>query len=198
MIFPLQVTSENAFDVLDTLLPEVDVILDAIDGQVEKTALLAASCVKGVPIVTCGGAAGRIDPTKIVVDDLTKSADCRLLFSCKKVLRDHYRLFTKGPSTGNLKKYRPRKWNIAAVFSTEIQKKIEQDKDTSSLRRCDGALGTACFVTGTFGFVAASHVVSMIVNDKLVKPRVLKSAVAALLSQHESQRENRTSTLIEI
>ena len=187
MIFPLKVTADNAIDVVDTLLPEVDVILDAIDGQIEKTALLAASCVKGVPIVTCGGAAGRIDPTKIVVDDLSKCADCRLLFWCKKALRDQYKLFTKGPSSGNIKKYRPRKWKIAAVFSTEVQKKVEQDKDSSSLRRCDGALGTACFVTGTYGFVAASHVVSMIVNDKLVKPKVLKSAVARLLLQHEKK-----------
>ena len=31
--------------------------------------------------------------------------------------------------------------------------------------RNDGALGTACFVTGTFGFVAASRVVEMIVDN---------------------------------
>ena len=188
MIFLLKVTADNAVDVVDTLMPKVDVILDAIDGQIEKTALIAACCVRGVPIVTCGGAAGRSDPTKIIIDDLSKSADCRLLFRCKKALRDEYKLFQKGPSTGNTKKYRPRKWKIAAVFSQELQKSVAQGEDSvSALRRCDGALGTACFVTGTYGFVAASHIISMIVNDNLVKPRVLKSAVAKLVSEHESR-----------
>ena len=160
------------------MLPELIVCLDAIDGQIEKTSLSAACCRRGVPIVTCGGAAGRIDPTQIVCDDLTKAADCRLLFSCRKKLRDQYNLFPKGPSSGNIKKYKPKKWNIAAVFSTEIQKSLANDDDerTSSLRRCDGALGTACFVTGTYGFVAASQFVSMIANRKLKKPRIVKSA----------------------
>ena len=46
--------------------------LDAIDGMYEKTALILAFVNLGIPIVTCGGAAGRMDPTQIVIDDITK------------------------------------------------------------------------------------------------------------------------------
>lgn len=187
------ISVDNAYTIVQNLLPEVDIILDAIDGAIEKTALIAAACVHSLPIVTCGGAAGRIDPTQITCDDLTKCMNCRLLFSCKKRLRDEYKLFTKGPSKkGDIKKFRPRKWRIAAVFSMELQKKVvveeEGDDPISSLRRCDGALGTACFVTGTYGFVAASKVVSMLVNQQLEKPRVLQSAVDRITREQQERQ----------
>jgi tRNA A37 threonylcarbamoyladenosine dehydratase len=50
-------------------------------------------------------------------------------------------------------------------------KKGQDEMVTSSFRTCDGALGTACFVTGTYGFVAASKVVEMIAMDQLVVPK---------------------------
>jgi len=186
------ISVDNAYTIIEKLHPEIDIILDAIDGAIEKTALIAAACVHSIPIVTCGGAAGRTDPTQIVCDDLTKCADCRLLFSCRKRLRDEYRLFAKGPSEkGDIKKYRPRKWRIAAVFSTELRKKVGGDggggEFASSLRQCDGALGTACFVTGTYGFVAASKVVSMIVHEQLVTPRVLQSSVERIKRMHQER-----------
>ena len=175
---------DNAEEIVQTqFIPAgVDIILDSIDGTDEKAALIAAACRNQVPIVTCGGAAGRVDPTQIVCDDLSKSNQCRLLFWCKKQLRDKYKLFPKGPSTKgvNIKKHRTRKWRIWSVFSEEvITKKNDNSSSTSSLRTCDGPLGTACFVTGTYGFVAASKVISMLANeDELIKPKILKSALA--------------------
>jgi tRNA A37 threonylcarbamoyladenosine dehydratase len=56
---------DNANEIVESLKPEVDVILDAIDGTNEKAALIAAACYNGVSIVTCGGAAGRVNPTQI-------------------------------------------------------------------------------------------------------------------------------------
>mmetsp|Transcript_11944 Transcript_11944/g.17470 ORF Transcript_11944/g.17470 Transcript_11944/m.17470 type:complete len:376 (-) Transcript_11944:177-1304(-) len=173
------ISVDNAKDLVEALSSDVDVMLDCIDGHFEKTALIAAACLNNLPIVTCGGAAGRVDPTKIVCGDLSKASQCRLLFWCKKRLRDQYKLFPKGPSDPKLlKKHRVRKWKIWAVYSEEVQKTVDQSKDnsqTSSLRRCDGALGTACFVTGTYGFVAASKVISMIANQELIEPKILNS-----------------------
>ena len=171
---------DNANEIVESLKPEVDVILDAIDGTNEKAALIAAACVNDVSIVTCGGAAGRVDPTQIVCEDLTKSNQCRLLFWCKKQLRDKYKLFPKGKTKQEYKasKTRSRKWRIWAVFSEEVvQDKSGNKKSSSSLRTCDGPLGTACFVTGTYGFVAASKVISMLANQELIKPKILKSAL---------------------
>jgi len=178
--------TDNAEDIVKgfcgNIHQRVDVILDAIDGTDEKAALIAAACRNGVPIVTCGGAAGRVDPTQIVCDDLSKSSQCRLLFWCKKQLRDKYKLFPKGqtPKGKNVKTKKTRKWRIWSVYSEEVV--LDRGgggvSSSSSLRTCDGPLGTACFVTGTYGFVAASKIVSMIANDELVKPKILKSALS--------------------
>jgi tRNA A37 threonylcarbamoyladenosine dehydratase len=99
-----------------------------------------------------------------------------LLALCRKNLRKKHG-FGKGFSFQEQKKNntKSRKWRIPAVFSTETPKELpsanQKSVDASSLRRCDGTLGTACFVTGTFGFVAAAEVVSMLARGKLSKPR---------------------------
>lgn len=180
------VGQHNADDMIKSLKPTVDVILDAIDGTDEKAALIAAACRHYMTIVTCGGAAGRLDPTRIVCDDLSKSNQCRLLFWVKKQLRDKYKLFPKGSAdkgkAQKSKNSRTRPWRIWAVFSEEViiqkQQDIGSTERISSLRSCDGPLGTACFVTGTYGFVAASKVVTMLAKDELIKPRILKSALS--------------------
>lgn len=68
-------------------------------------------------------------------------------------------------------KKRVRKWRIMAVYSMEVQEVVKEEEGVSSFRRCDGVLGTACFVTGTYGFVAASKVVEMIAMDTLIVPK---------------------------
>ena len=169
----LQVSKDNADSIIENLMPNLTVCLDAIDGQNEKTALIAACVSKSIPIVTCGGAAGRSDPTKIICDDLTKVQDDRLLFKCRKQLRKFHG-FPKGPQSGEKNNHRFKKWNILAVFSTELQKKVDfkNDPGVGSMRQCDGALGTACFVTGTYGFVAASRIVDMIASNELIVPTI--------------------------
>ena len=47
----------------------------------------------------------------------------------------------------------------------------EEEVSSSSFRTCDGALGTACSVTCTYGMVAASQVVEMIALNKFVVPK---------------------------
>lgn len=162
------VTLDNLDDTMDMIPPDT-ICLDCIDGQREKAALIVACYERQVPVVTCGGAAGRKDPTKIVVDDLTAAREDRLLFKCRKLLRKEYG-WPKGPGQGEKNNHKFRPWNIPAVFSTEIQKTVPNMKGESSLRRCDGALGTACFVTGTYGFVAASRVIEMITSDDILFP----------------------------
>ena len=175
------VSKENADEIWNTieeLSPKaVNACLDAIDGSDAKTAWIASCARRKVPIVTCGGSAGRTDPTKFICDDLTRAKEDPLLSSCRKNLRKYYG-FQEGvspgekardPSTGKLRKKLPRKWKIQAVYSTESPRSVP--KESSSMRRCDGALGTACFVTGASGFVAAGKVVDMIANNKLPKPK---------------------------
>ena len=166
------ISTDNVHEVIGQ--HNLTALLDAIDGSQEKSALLAACTDLGIPVVTCGGSAGRKDPTQILVNDLTEISGDKLLASCRKNLRKLYG-FPKGMSFQEQQKKenknKKRKWNIECVYSLEEQKRLPQGSDASSLRRCDGALGTACFVTGTSGFVAAARVIDMIAENRLVAPR---------------------------
>jgi tRNA A37 threonylcarbamoyladenosine dehydratase len=150
------------------------VVLDAMDGSADKAGLAAACARRRVPLVVCGGAAGRTDPTSVVSCDLTRARDDRLLVAVRRALRKRHG-FPEGAAFG---KKQPRPWRITAVYSTqkELVSRRRSSPDppppSSSLRRCDGDLGTACFVTGTFGFVAAGCVVDMIANDRYKIPSV--------------------------
>lgn len=167
------VTQENVRELVqkDFLrIYNVSIVLDAIDGGTEKTALLAACAEFGLPILTCGGAAGLTDPTKIMYSDLSQAGYDHLLSSCRRTLRREYGFARGVPLHQQIKqKISVETWNIEAVYSKEDTKSVDV-KDTSSFRLCDGALGTACFVTGTFGFVAASRVIRMIVENRLIPP----------------------------
>jgi tRNA threonylcarbamoyladenosine dehydratase len=167
--------------------PPITVVLDAIDGSSSKTALLWACIQHAIPIVTCGGSAGRTDPTQFVVADLTQVKGDPLLAACRKKLRQQTTTYKYGNGGGgavnddddvvqkkNKRRPVPKPWNIAAVYSTEPQKKNVKGNaasSSSSLRRCDGALGTASFVTGTSGLIAAGKVVDMIAKNQLLIPK---------------------------
>jgi len=162
-------------------------VLDAIDGSKDKSALLAACSDLRIPVVTCGGAAGRSDPTRIVTADLTNVKGDKLLSTCRKDLRKHYG-FPPGLSFQERRRQgynKVKPWNIDCVYSLEDPKdpatasggggdnNINNNvgsKSLSSFRMCDGALGTACFVTGTYGFVAASRIVDRIASNRLDPP----------------------------
>lgn len=176
------VSTGNVDEILAGLSPAPTACLDAIDGATSKTALIAACARRKIPVVTCGGSAGRTDPTRFVCEDLSRVTGDPLLSTCRKYLR-RYHGFEEGSKfrgrNPNDRKT-PRKWKIQAVFSTEPHKSLpDQGGDVPSLRRCDGALGTACFVTGTSGFVAAGRIVEMIANDDLVIPKFFRGNTSA-------------------
>lgn len=165
------VSEGNVHELLDSLLPDLDIVLDAIDSREAKTALIAACVEKKIPIVTVGGAAGKMDASKIHFEDLNRVNGDTLLSLCRKNLRKFHG-FSQGAKWADRKGKLPKKWRIPAVYSTEVTKELPKDSGTvGGLRRCDGALGTACFVTGTFGFVAAGQVVDMLAKNKPFKPR---------------------------
>ncbi|CAB9500445.1 threonylcarbamoyladenosine dehydratase [Seminavis robusta] len=166
------VTADNVYDILENQCGNsTTALLDAMDGTKEKTALLAACVNLSIPIVTIGAAAGRMDPTKIVVDDLIHVENDRLLATCRKNLRKFHG-FERGLKLSEKAKVsmKKREWKIPTVFSTEVPPPVCND-DSSSFRRCDGPMGTACFVTGSYGFVAASLVVEMIATGNLLAPK---------------------------
>lgn len=96
-------------NVAQLLVAPHDVVIDAIDN-VRAKAALAAHCRRAKQrLVMCGGAGGRIDPTRLQVDDLARTAGDALLSKVRARLRRDYG-FTREPK---------QKFGIEAVFSTE-------------------------------------------------------------------------------
>jgi len=136
----------------------LDLVVDAIDGMASKCRLVLRCREAGVPLVVCGGAGGRRDPTRIRVADLTETEGDGLLRRLRKQLRQRHGLSRKG------------RWDIPTVYSDEPPVfptpeggVCEVRADAASLRLdCASGYGTASFVTGTFGLVAASVAVGVL------------------------------------
>ena len=64
-----------------------DYVVDAIDTLSPKVFLIYHSIQKGLRIVSSLGSGARLDPTKIIIKDISKSYNCRLGFLLRKRLR---------------------------------------------------------------------------------------------------------------
>jgi tRNA A37 threonylcarbamoyladenosine dehydratase len=157
MVHPLQASfhRSNAHDILQ---PEFDYVLDAFDSPSRKCALIAVCRERGIPVITSGAAAGRRDPTAVEVTDLAFSSHDRLLEEVRGKLRLRHG-FPRGKNP----------FGVECVLSREPPLYPEANGETRSapgeqqerINR-DTGLGTASFVTGTFGLVAASRIVQRI------------------------------------
>lgn len=142
------------------LQTQYDFVFDAIDGVTHKCLLLASCRERDLPVVSAGSAGGRRDPAQVRVDDLSRTTHDRLLQDVRKRLRKLHG-FPRQPD---------RKFKIACVYSPEPVVYPHQDgtvcgvkEEGSDLRLdCRSGYGTASFVTGTFGFIAAARIVRQI------------------------------------
>lgn len=158
-------TARTAAEILDA---GFDAVLDAIDTTPHKSLLLAECHRRKLLVVTCGGAGGRRDPTRIRVADLAFSGKDPLLGQVRKSLRaDHG--FPKVPQGSN-----PTAFGIEAVFSDEPPVFVQCDGEVAPERPADGAarlncttgLGTAAHVTACFGLIAAGRIVERIAGGQ--------------------------------
>jgi tRNA A37 threonylcarbamoyladenosine dehydratase len=135
-----------------------DAVVDAIDALTPKAELIVACRRRSVPVVCCGGSGGKKDPGLIRVADLSATAGDRLLFAVRKKLRSRHGFPPRGKPFG-----------IPCVYSEEPPAAPAGGADPGEAfvldgpRRinCEHGLGSAAFVTGSFGFRAAAVVVAM-------------------------------------
>ena len=140
-----------------------DYLVDAIDTLQSKALLIATARAKKIPIITVGGAGGRRDPTAVRVCDLAFTSNDRLLQKLRKELRTYHN-FPRGELP----------FGVDAVYSPEAPAFPHQDGAVCATREegaatrldCESGYGTASFVTGTFGFVAAAHVVKKLTEQR--------------------------------
>ena len=150
-------SEKNSEDLLSTA---PGAVVDAIDSVRAKCHLLASCHEQNIPIITSGGAGGRIDASQIQLDDLSRTFGDALLLSVRKRLRSEYG-FPKA------QKKTP-KFNIPAVFSPESPIFPTCDGNTSTTRpkempggiKCDAGYGAATHLTATFGNLLAGWILS--------------------------------------
>jgi tRNA A37 threonylcarbamoyladenosine dehydratase len=146
------------------LLLAAGCVVDCVDCAEDKAALISCALAAGVPVVTAGGAANLLDPSKIRTTDLARARDDPLLQWTRRRLRRDYG-FAKGPGDGEPNRHRPRKWGVPAVWSEEVPAGPPPAAGGGSLRACDGRFGSAVFVTGSFGFAAAKAAIDILLAD---------------------------------
>lgn len=137
-----------------------DCVVDAIDSLSNKCLLLAGCRERGIPVVATAGAGGRRDPTAVRVVDLTEVFNDGLAASVRKKLRREYGF--PGEKQGA--------FGVPCVFSTERAVFPKEDGTVCEVREsgadyrlnCASGFGTAAYVTGAFGFAAASAAVGLI------------------------------------
>ncbi len=168
VVHPLQAffLKSNAQEILGA---GFDYVLDAFDSPSRKSVLIAQCREQSIPVITSGAAAGRRDPTAVEVIDLAFSSHDRLLQEVRSQLRTRHG-FPRGKKPFGVEcvlsreaVVYPRKDGlVCAVPGAEKDLRID----------CDTGFGTASFVTGTFGFVAASRIVQGIVEGgELGRPK---------------------------
>lgn len=137
-------------------------VLDATDDVKMKIALTSyckknqSSGKDGIPLIICGGAGGKLDPSRIMATDLAKTTQDPLLSKIRYTLRKLHG-FSNDPK---------KKLGITAIYSDEPRQGVA----TGGLA-CSG-YGSAVTVTATFGFIAAAEAL------KLLKAKYLKSKSA--------------------
>lgn len=154
------VTPEN---VTMMLARNYDGIVDCIDDAKAKMAIVAFCKTNNIPLVTTGGAGGRLDPTRIRQADLSEVTGDRLLAKVRNGLRRDY-AFPKGDDTKHkTAKRKASLFGITAIYSDEhvIQPNRTCETDTEALTglNCAGYGSSVC-VTAPFGFAAAAALIA--------------------------------------
>ena len=143
-----------------------DLVLDACDSFRSKVELIAWCRRRKLPLVVCGSAGGRIDPTMVRVRDLSRTEHDAMLALIRKKLRSEFN-FPKSP-----KRY----FGVPAVYSLENVRYPQADGTVCGIRPavdgdaalkldCGSGLGAATHITGAFAFAMVGRALQMLLKD---------------------------------
>lgn len=149
----------------ETLDRGFHLVLDACDAFRVKVEMTAWCRRRKLPLIVCGSAGGRTDPTQIRVRDLSRTEHDALLSLMRRKLRQEFRF----PSNPN------RYFGVAAVYSLENVRYPQADGSVCGTRPaegdsmrlgCEGGLGAATHVTAAFGMAAVARALEMLLKPK--------------------------------
>lgn len=139
-----------------------DYVIDAIDSIKFKTLMIQFCKRNKIPLIVTGGAGGLSDPTKIKIEDLSRTYNDPLASKVRSQLRKQF----------GFPKDTKKKFGVECVFSSQQQVYPKEDGTVSHQKPgihgvsldCRFGYGASSIVTATFGFMAAGRVI-----DKLLK-----------------------------
>lgn len=157
---------------VEALFDSGDVVIDCIDQVNAKAALVAHCRRRGLPVVTCGAAGGRVDPTRIRSADLARASGDPLLAKLRYRLRREHG-FPREDSGGRI-----RRFGVVAVYSDEPVQLPQADTGSCDLSAATVVQGLACSgygssvtVTAPLGFAAAAQALTVLTHEPLARPR---------------------------
>jgi tRNA threonylcarbamoyladenosine dehydratase len=121
-------------------------VIDAIDQVRAKAALIAHCKKEKQAIIVCGGAGGKLDPTRIRAADLSQTTQDPLLSKVRATLRKTYG-FPRGEGSRN-------RFHVTAIYSEEPPAAAPLDGGAGLA--CAG-YGSAMHMTAAIGLVAVSR-----------------------------------------
>ncbi len=164
----IEVVEDIAFatptNLAERIPEDADHLVDAIDSVVAKAALISWCKRRKLPITVTGAAGGQTDPTRIRVADLARTEHDPLLAKVRARLRRDFG-FSRNPK---------RRFSVECVYSDEQLVYPSPDGEVclqkpgsgeSTRLDCASGFGAATFVTGSFGFVAASRVLARLARS---------------------------------
>ena len=175
-------------DTADTILPldaKPDFVVDAIDSLAAKLHLIDRCQRNGIALVSSMGAAGKLDPTAVRLDDLYQSHADPFARAVRKGLRKHYgwpenssRTKLSGVTVVYSEESRrmplPPSWDahgFECLCPSDQEGNWGKDNHFHACTSRNLVEGSAVFVTSVFGMVAVSAVVRGIVGDAVAPTR---------------------------
>lgn len=115
-----------------------DYVMDAIDSLPDKLHLIKTCVKQGIPMVSCMGAANRVDPQLLTVADISRTSICPMARKVRRELRKdniHH--------------------GVDVVFSRENPRPL--------VGASPGALGSLVTVTASAGLLMAAHAIDHLI-----------------------------------
>jgi tRNA A37 threonylcarbamoyladenosine dehydratase len=154
----------------ELLAAPFDFVVDCVDRMSIKAHLIHECRRLGRRVLTCGSAGGRRDPSAVRASDLGIAGNDELLRQVRRQLRREY-----GWAVG--RGGNPLTMGVPCVFTSERPVyphhdgtcRAEPEAGESLRMDCASGFGAATFITGVFGFVAASEVVRLLLSGEAWK-----------------------------
>jgi tRNA A37 threonylcarbamoyladenosine dehydratase len=146
-----------------------DAVVDAIDNIKAKLHLLSECVSRGLPVVSSMGAAGRLDPSCIRVDDLSQTHMDPFAKDVRKLLKRKHGVETNLP-TGITAVFslEPRRQPLAPSYDAEGFECVcpHGENEFHSCEHRSQIDGSVAFVTSVFGMQMAGAVVRRIAQGR--------------------------------